>query len=175
MRERPPTHRRLAASALALVALATFPLEAGERGVAIRLIRIKGSGKAAANAKPIIEKELEPVRAQLEALPSRHARYEALGKPETKKGPNGSVHAFDLPGDRTLEVHVTELVAKGRSPGHVKMKVRILRKTEKGERAEVLSLEAKVEDDGTLIHKSDLTLEDGADLFFAITASSAQL
>lgn len=141
-----------------LLSLATT-LGAGEPTLSIRLIRIKGSGKA---ARPEVAKELESLRSKLEALPLGHARYEPLGGVETKKGASVS---FELPRSRRLEVRgAPSKVTRGSFDLHLRVT-----REDKQKRVEVYSIDIELKDGEAFIQKSDIKLEDGSDLLLAVT------
>jgi hypothetical protein len=159
-------------AAILLSLLALRPLGAGDHEISVRVLKIKGSGKAEPGAKPVVDDKLSSVKSKLESLPFGHARYDAIPDPEVKRGAAGALLTFDLPHGRQLEVQAKRGTAKNKIGLHL----RVTREDERKKvRAEVVSIDTEVDDGDAIIQKSDIRLDEGGSLLYAVTASTRPL
>jgi hypothetical protein len=157
--------------AILLSLLALRPLGAGDHEISVRVLKIKGSGKAEPGAKPVVDDKLSSVKSKLESLPFGHARYDAIPDPEVKRGAAGALLTFDLPHGRQLEVQ-----AKRGTSNKIELHLRVTREDERKKvRAEVVSIDTQVDDGDAIIQKSDIRLDEGGSLLYAVTASTRPL
>jgi hypothetical protein len=162
----------LVGAALVLSLFALRPLGAGDPEISVRVLKIVGSGKLAPGAKPTVDDKLAPVRSKLESLPFGHAAYKAIDDPEVKRGAAGALLTFDLPHGRQLEVQAK----RGTSKNKIELHLRVTREDERKKvRAEVVSIDTQVDDGDAIIQKSDIRLDEGGSLLYAVTASTRPL
>lgn len=158
---------------LGLALLLLRPLGAGDPEISVRVLKIKGTGKAAPGAKPTVDDKLSSVKSKLESLPLGHAAYKAIDDPETKRAAAGALLSFELPHGRRLEVRAKPAKAKDK----IELHLRVTREGDNGkkERVEVVAIETQVDDGDAIIQKSDIRLDEGGSLLYALTASSRPL
>jgi len=145
---RAPVPHAVRSPLLALLAAATLlaaaPVSAQDEGeeLAVRLYVAKASGELGEGEAPEVPEGLEAVAPALAALP--FARYAFLGRSERPARP-GAEAAFDLPGERRLDVRLGEVDADGRVRLELEL-TRPAREDEEGPRVRVLAaeLEARV-------------------------------